>query len=109
MIPTGPLTSHVPTGSQPSQSQAGSLAGVGPATHPLEPATGPETTPEVLFSVAKGEPTPEELAALTAVVLSLGQSQQAAPESPGVRHWVRRQQLRLAPRPGPEAWRRSLG
>ena len=79
------------------------------STRPVEPATGPETTPEVLFSVAKGEPTPEELAALTAVVLSLGQSQQAAPESPGVRHWVRRQQLRLAPRPGPEAWRRSLG
>ena len=105
MIPTGPLTSHVPTGSQPSQAQAG----VGSATDPVEPATGPETTPEVLFSVAKGEPTPEELAALTAVVLSLGQTPQAARESLGVRHWVRRQQLRLAPRPGPEAWRRSLG
>ena len=92
MIPTGPVTSHVPTGSQP-----------------LERAAGQETTPEVLLSVAKGEPTPEELAALTAVVLSLGQTQQAAPESPGVRHWVRRQQLRLSPRPGPQAWRRSLG
>ena len=109
MSPTRPLTSQVPTGSQPSQAQAGSLAGVGPSTGSLDPAAGPETTPEVLFSVAKGDPTPEELAALAAVVLSLAQTEQAAPESPGVRHWVRRQQLRLAPRPGPEAWRRSLG
>jgi len=81
---------------------------VSPAA-PIEPGAGPETAPEVLFSVAKGEPTPEELAALTAVVLSLGQAEQAAPETPGVRYWVRRQQLRLAPRPGPNAWRRSLG
>ena len=77
---------------------------------PAVPAeeTGSDAEP-ALLSVVRGAPTPEELAALTAVVLSLGQSQQVAPESPGVRHWVRRQQLRLAPRPGPEAWRRSLG
>ncbi|AXJ11867.1 hypothetical protein CFN17_13075 [Arthrobacter sp. PM3] len=62
-----------------------------------------------MLSVVKGEPTPEELAALTAVVLSLGQTPQTAPAKPGVRVWVRRQQLRLAPRPGPDAWRRSLG
>ena len=76
---------------------------------PADPLMGPETPDAPLLAVVKGEPTPEELAALTAVVLSLGQTQQAAPESLGVRHWVRRQQLRLAPRPGPEAWRRSLG
>ena len=62
-----------------------------------------------VLSVVKGEPTPEELAALTAVVLSLGRAPQAAPATPGVRVWVRRQQLRLAPKPGPDAWRRSLG
>ena len=62
-----------------------------------------------LLSVVKGEPTPEELAALAAVVLSMAQAPQAAPEVPGVRHWVRRQQLRLAPKPGPDSWRRSLG
>ncbi|MCE3292293.1 MAG: hypothetical protein K0Q84_1230, partial [Arthrobacter sp.] len=28
---------------------------------------------------------------------------------PSVRHWVRRQQLRLAPTPGPGAWKRSRG
>ncbi|SFU15502.1 acyl-CoA carboxylase subunit epsilon [Arthrobacter sp. ov118] len=77
---------------------------------PAGPATEPADTPDTpLLSVVKGEPTPEELAALTAVVLSLAQAPQSAPEKPGVRHWVRRQQLRLAPRPGPDAWRRSLG
>ncbi|KIS28363.1 hypothetical protein TV39_06005 [Arthrobacter sp. SPG23] len=63
-----------------------------------------------MFSVVKGEPTDVELAALTAVVLSLGSS--AEPEGtakPSVRHWVRRQQLRLAPAPGPGAWKRSRG
>jgi hypothetical protein len=65
--------------------------------------------PAVQLAVVKGEPTPEELAALTAVVLSIAQAPQAAPETPGVRHWVRRQQLRLAPKPGPDSWRRSLG
>jgi hypothetical protein len=94
-----------PTGSQPSQAQAGSLAGVGP-TGPANPAV---ESPEPVFSVVKGEPTPEELAALAAVVLSLGQGEAAAPRTPGVRHWVRRQQLRLAPKPGPDAWRRSRG
>jgi len=84
-------------------------AAEGPATAPAtEPAEG-DSPDAPLLSVVKGEPTPEELAALTAVVLSLGQAPQAAPEKPGVRHWVRRQQLRLAPKPGPDAWRRSLG
>ncbi|WP_247044292.1 acyl-CoA carboxylase subunit epsilon [Arthrobacter rhizosphaerae] len=62
-----------------------------------------------LFSVAKGDPTAEELAALTAVVLSLGGTEQAEPAKPTVRGWVRRQQLRLAPTPGPGAWKRSRG
>ncbi|WP_255767912.1 acyl-CoA carboxylase subunit epsilon [Pseudarthrobacter sulfonivorans] len=68
-----------------------------------------ETSPP-LFSVVKGEPSAEELAALTAVVLSLGVTD--APETggkPALRHWVRRQQLRLAPTPGPGAWKRSRG
>ena len=62
-----------------------------------------------LFSVAKGDPTAEELAALTAVVLSLGGTEQAERAKPTVRGWVRRQQLRLAPTPGPGAWKRSRG
>jgi Acyl-CoA carboxylase epsilon subunit len=49
------------------------------------------------------------LAALTAVVLSLGSGDAAAPVRPSVRHWVRRQQLQLAPKPGPGSWKRSRG
>jgi hypothetical protein len=62
-----------------------------------------------LFSVVKGEPTDVELAALTAVVLSLGNAAPEGDAKPSVRHWVRRQQLRLAPTPGPGAWKRSRG
>jgi hypothetical protein len=62
-----------------------------------------------LLSVVKGQPTAEELAALTAVVLSLGGDGPAREDTPSVRHWVRRQQLRLAPTPGPGAWKRSRG
>ena len=78
---------------------------VGPGE--TKPLVEPAETP--LFSVVKGEPTPEELAALTAVVLSLGTAETAERGKPTVRHWVRRQQLRLAPTPGPGAWKRSRG
>ncbi|MDQ0732839.1 hypothetical protein QFZ57_003633 [Arthrobacter sp. B1I2] len=91
----------LPTGSQPSQAQPGAPAGVGP-TEGSAPAAP-------LLSVVKGQPTAEELAALTAVVLSLGGERPAAARTPSVRHWVRRQQLRLAPSPGPGAWKRSGG
>jgi hypothetical protein len=104
VIPTRPLTSQVPTGSQPSQAQAGSLAGVGP--RPGEPADSPDSP---LLAVVKGEPTAEELAALTAVVLSLGNGGAMLPVKPSSRQWVRRQQLQLAPKPGPGAWKRSRG
>ncbi|QDY88860.1 acyl-CoA carboxylase subunit epsilon [Arthrobacter sp. UKPF54-2] len=70
-------------------------------------ATQPAEQP--LLAVVKGKPTAEELAALTAVVLSLGSSEPAAPEKPGARHWIRRQQLQLAPKPGPGSWKRSRG
>ncbi|MDD1478278.1 acyl-CoA carboxylase subunit epsilon [Arthrobacter sp. H16F315] len=76
-----------------------------PAVEPgdAQPAEHP------LLAVVKGEPTPEELAALTAVVLSLGSSEPAAPDKPSARHWIRRQQLQLAPGPGPGSWKRSRG
>ncbi len=78
----------IPAGSHPEENQ--------PAAEPL-------------LSVVKGQPTAEELAALTAVVLSLGGAEQTGTDKPPVRHWVRRQQLRLAPTPGPGAWKRSRG
>ena len=97
MIPDRSLTSQGPTGSQPSQAQAGG------------PANPEGDTPEPLLSVVKGQPSAEELAALTAVVFSLGGQETAEVRKPTVRHWVRRQQLRLAPTPGPGAWKRSRG
>lgn len=74
-----------------------------------EPAEGTTAAAAPLLSVVKGQPNAEELAALTAVVLSLGGGEPAPARTANVRHWVRRQQLRLAPTPGPGAWKRSKG
>ncbi len=84
---------------------------VEPAANPAGTETAPVETAaqEPLFSVVKGEPTDVELAALAAVVLSLGTSAAEGKSKPSVRQWVRRQQLRLAPTPGPGAWKRSRG
>ena len=73
--------------------------------------TAPEPAPEEqpLLAVVKGDPTAEELAALTAVVLSLGSGAPAETKQPSARHWIRRQQLQLAPKPGPGSWKRSRG
>lgn len=76
---------------------------------PVDPAETGTAPAESLLTVTKGDPTPEELAALTAVVLSLGSGQADAPEKPSARQWIRRQQLQLAPRPGPGSWKRSRG
>jgi Acyl-CoA carboxylase epsilon subunit len=78
-------------------------------TLPNQPADESNAPDAPLLSVVKGQPTAEELAALTAVVLSLGGAEPALADKPSVRHWVRRQQLRLAPTPGPGAWKRSRG
>ena len=96
MSPTRPLT---------SQARPGNPAGVGPAG----PAEAIQADGQPLFAVVKGEPSPEELAALAAVVLSVGSGEPAGPQTPGARQWIRRQQLQLAPRPGPGSWKRSRG
>ncbi|MEC5180096.1 acyl-CoA carboxylase subunit epsilon [Arthrobacter sp. CG_A4] len=81
------------------------------STEPVDTPGAEPAAPsgEILLSVVKGEPTAEELAALTAVVLALGSGEPASPQKPGARHWIRRQQLQLAPKPGPGSWKRSRG
>jgi hypothetical protein len=90
------------TGLAPASSEATpavSATGLAPAQSLTESAPA--------LSVVKGSPTAEELAALTAVVLSLREAPPEEPVRPAARHWVRRAQLHLAPRPGPGAWRRG--
>lgn len=61
-----------------------------------------------LFQVVAGNPTPEELAALAVVVLGLHANGDDDALRPAAhRTWIRRDQLRLDPRPGPGSWRRS--
>lgn len=60
-----------------------------------------------LFKVVSGNPTPEELAALAVVVLGLQTDDDGARKPLPHRTWIRRDQLRLGPRPGPGSWRRS--
>ena len=69
-------------------------------SEPSEPATQP------LLRVVKGDPTEEELAALVAVVATLG-APAAAPtrRTPEWNHHRRMQRVVL--RPGPGAWRSS--
>lgn len=66
----------------------------------------PENAP--LLTVTRGNPSAEELAAVTAVVLALQTSEDenegaATPARP----WARRAQLHLPPKPGAGSWRRS--
>ncbi|WP_246165507.1 acyl-CoA carboxylase subunit epsilon [Arthrobacter yangruifuii] len=69
----------------------------------------PEPVAEPLLSVTAGNPTEEELAALTAVVVGLAaQAAPPTPVRPAHRAWVRRRNLRLDPKPGPGSWRRSF-
>ncbi|WP_026534883.1 acyl-CoA carboxylase subunit epsilon [Arthrobacter sp. H14] len=62
-----------------------------------------------LFSVVHGNPNDEEIAALAAVVMSLGSPDTAPEPKRRTRAWIRRHQLRLRPAPGPGSWRRSRG
>ena len=67
-----------------------------------------EQNSEPLFRVVGGDPTAEELAALTAVVAHLAAEQQpSTPRRDPLRTLNRRRALSLLPTPGPGAWRRS--
>ena len=59
--------------------------------------------------VVSGLPSDAELAALTAVLLSIpAAADQPDPEQPPARWGSPRDRLRVASRPGPDAWRTSL-
>nr|WP_167995853.1 acyl-CoA carboxylase subunit epsilon [Arthrobacter pigmenti] len=60
-----------------------------------------------MFQVVAGNPTPEELAALAVVVLGMQTNDDGGTRPAAHRTWIRRDQLRLGPRPGPGSWRRS--
>ncbi len=92
------------------------MSGVIPAGDPAgeptdsaadSPADSPADNPAVL-SVVSGRPTDEELAALTAVVVTLQGAGEADDAPDHGRSWVRRALLRLGPTPGPGSWRRSV-
>jgi hypothetical protein len=74
-------------------------------THPADndqPPAGP------LFRVVHGDATPEEIAALVAVLMVPGQADDGAPAGPTRSAWSDRSGLRRVPlHPGPGTWRRS--
>lgn len=74
---------------------------------PDRPVTDAAAPTEAVFSVVRGTPTAEELAALTAVVVALSSDSPEPDAGTPHRTWVRRNQLRLAPLPGPGSWKRS--
>lgn len=88
-----------------------SLLGFGkkPAATPSAPAPAPEASPPLL-SVVKGNPTEEELAALTSLVLAL-QAQADSQQETTLEMWQRRlnrtQRLGMKLRPGHGSWKRA--
>jgi len=73
---------------------------------------GDEENAQPFLTVTRGNPTPEELAALTAVVsaLAAGQPQEtASPARHSERFWHRRAQFNVPLKAGPGSWRRSRG
>ncbi|MFC7327452.1 acyl-CoA carboxylase subunit epsilon [Marinactinospora rubrisoli] len=74
--------------------------------------SGQEPRPAGHLRVVRGDPTPEEVAALVAVLTARARAARAAAESAGAPRrsaWQDRSRLLRAPlRPGPDAWRTSL-
>ncbi|MGO4454156.1 acyl-CoA carboxylase subunit epsilon [Arthrobacter sp. RAF14] len=82
------------------------------ATDTADAAQGGVESEQPFLSVIRGDPTPEELAALTAVVSALAaapQQDSAAPTRHSERFWHRRAQFNVPLKAGPGSWRRSRG
>ncbi|MCY0905662.1 acyl-CoA carboxylase epsilon subunit [Arthrobacter sp. H14-L1] len=73
----------------------------------MQPPGDIPTDAAPFLQIVKGSPTAEELAALAAVVLCLQPASDGIPARPSQRPWARRAALKLAPKPGPGAWRRG--
>ncbi|MDP5228340.1 MULTISPECIES: acyl-CoA carboxylase subunit epsilon [Arthrobacter] len=73
--------------------------------------TAHDDAAQPLLTVTKGNPTAEELAALTAVVGALAAAPQAAEEQPrhSERFWRRRAAFNVPLKAGPGSWKRSQG
>ncbi|WHS49979.1 acyl-CoA carboxylase subunit epsilon [Rothia sp. SD9660Na] len=71
---------------------------------------GEQQAPTPAFSVVRGNPTEEELAALTSVVVAL-QAQADSQQETALEIWQRRlnhtQRLGMRLRPGPGSWKRA--
>jgi Acyl-CoA carboxylase epsilon subunit len=67
------------------------------------------TDPErPVLRVVRGDATPEEIAAVVAVLLSRSAADRGAPSRPAPSAWADRSRLLRRPLfPGPDAWRRS--
>ena len=75
-----------------------------PTTEPFDGAQEPPTRP--LF-VVKGDATPEEVAALVAVLHGLGSAAEPAPEPPKPEWSAHHRKVRTAFRAGSGGWRSS--
>ncbi len=78
---------------------------------PVQSAVDTDAEQEPLLKVVKGSPTPEEIAALTAVVAmmqaSAAKQEQNSLVGAASRLLNRRQRLGASLRPGPGSWRRA--
>ena len=80
-------------------------AAAGSANGPVGDASGSRTP---LLRVVRGNPTDEELAALTVVLAAKAAAATPAPEPPRSRWRDRASLLRTPLHPGPGAWRAAL-
>ena len=81
------------------------------AKEPVQSSVDTDAEQEPLLKVVKGSPTPEEIAALTAVVAmmqaSAAKQEQNSLVGAASRLLNRRQRLGASLRPGPGSWRRA--
>lgn len=87
-----------------------SLLGFGKKQAPAKDLSGASKQAPALFSVVKGNPSDEELAALVSLVVAAQQRAEAQKET-ALELWQRRlnntQRLGMRLRPGPGSWKRA--